>query len=275
MSITRVLSAAVGLFLFFIVIILPSYVFGAAVFILSIIAVSEFNKAMINKGHRPYKAIPYTASLLIPFIVIKYELELDTILSIKYILIACAAILITSMVWFVMKYNSYSIIDISLSIFAGIFFIPLFSSLIVLRYLDHGIYHLLIAFAGAWLTDTFAYFVGRAFGKKKLIPLVSPKKTWAGAIGGLIGTTSSIVLAGILLNKNIYADNVNIIAFIILGVLLSIFSQFGDLAASAIKRYSGIKDFGNLMPGHGGVIDRFDSVLFTSAITLAFVLILF
>ena len=162
-----------------------------------------------------------------------------------------------------------------MNVYSLTYIAPLFSTLVVIRYLDYGIYHIFFAFAGAWLTDTFAYFSGRLFGKKKLIPEMSPKKTWAGAIGGMIGTTLAVVIYGSILNNSVYLKEINMFVFVVLGIALAIFSQFGDLLASAIKRYADIKDFGKLMPGHGGVLDRFDSVLFTSAITFIFVLMFF
>ena len=106
----------------------------------------------------------------------------------------------------------------------------------------------------AFLTDTFAYFTGYLFGKHKLIPKVSPKKTVEGSIGGIIGSTVGCIIFG-------YLFNLDMTAMVIIGSIGSIVAQFGDLFASSIKRYVGIKDYGKLIPGHGGVLDRFDSVI--------------
>ena len=104
------------------------------------------------------------------------------------------------------------------------------------------------------MTDTFAYFSGYLFGKHKLIPKISPKKTIEGSIGGVIGSIVCCIIFG-------YIFKLDIIQMIIIGGLGSVIAQIGDLFASAIKRYVGIKDYGKLIPGHGGILDRFDSVI--------------
>lgn len=117
----------------------------------------------------------------------------------------------------------------------------------------------------AFGSDTFAYFSGKMFGKHKLYPEVSPNKTIEGAIGGIIGCTiiSLIYFDYLRINKYIY--------IIIFSVSASVFSMAGDLAASKIKRENGIKDFGNMLPGHGGILDRFDSVLFVAPTVYYFI----
>jgi phosphatidate cytidylyltransferase len=101
-------------------------------------------------------------------------------------------------------------------------------------------------------------------GKVKLCPKVSPKKTVEGALGGIVGSVALSTLSGIIFN-NLGVD-IKIIHFVVSGFLCGIASELGDLAASYIKRYTGIKDFGNLIPGHGGILDRFDSILFTAPV---------
>ena len=103
-------------------------------------------------------------------------------------------------------------------------------------------------------SDTCAYFAGYAFGKHKLIPKVSPKKTIEGSIGGILGSTLICLAFG-------YYFNIDLKVIVILGFLGSIVAQVGDLFASSVKRYVGIKDYGKLIPGHGGILDRFDSVI--------------
>ncbi len=123
-----------------------------------------------------------------------------------------------------------------------------------------------LIFTSAFITDSAAYFSGMLFGKHKLMPEVSPKKTIEGAIGGVVG---SLVSAGII---GYFVDSSMIVHFIIIGTLGSLAGQMGDLIASAIKRKLEIKDFSNLIPGHGGVLDRFDSVLFTAPVVYYYVL---
>ena len=127
-----------------------------------------------------------------------------------------------------------------------------------------GRYFYLLAFIGAWVTDTFAYFTGMLFGKHKLIPDVSPKKTVEGAVGGVVFCTLAFVGFGLLYNSLWApegAGKLPLWLMAVIGVLVSIVSQIGDLSLSLLKRKYGIKDFGKVFPGHGGVMDRFDSVL--------------
>ena len=140
-----------------------------------------------------------------------------------------------------------------------------FNSLIYLHdAIAGGEYFYLLAFIGAWVTDTFAYFTGMLLGKHKLLPDVSPKKTVEGAIGGVVFCTLAFVGFGLLYN-NLWviegAGKLPLWLMAVIGILVSIVSQIGDLSLSLLKRKYGIKDFGKVFPGHGGVMDRFDSVL--------------
>lgn len=131
--------------------------------------------------------------------------------------------------------------------------------------LMNGSKYVWLVYIIAFGSDTFAYFTGKLFGKRKLYPQVSPNKTIEGAIGGIIGCTviSIIYFDYLRINKFIY--------IIIFSICASVFSMVGDLSASKIKREYGIKDFGNFLPGHGGILDRFDSVLFVAPIVYYFV----
>ncbi len=129
---------------------------------------------------------------------------------------------------------------------------------------NDGIFLLIFAFFASWMTDIFAYFAGSKLGKHKLCPKISPKKSIEGAIGGVVGAVILNLLLLFVFKKFIF-DGESPLSYIGVGVLsavLSVVSMFGDLSASTIKRNFGIKDFGNLLPGHGGIMDRFDSVLF-------------
>ena len=146
--------------------------------------------------------------------------------------------------------------------FLTIFITTFFGSLIRL-YNEFGVQFVLIVFVCAWMTDTAAYFTGCACGKHKLIPKVSPKKTVEGAVGGVIAAVLSCVLYLFILKKAGFdIRGLNYLSIVVIGCVASIFSQIGDLVASAIKRDCDVKDFGNLLPGHGGLLDRFDSVMY-------------
>ena len=126
-----------------------------------------------------------------------------------------------------------------------------------------GLYYILFSFICAWVSDGGAYFVGCAFGKHKMCPRISPKKTWEGLAGGLIIGVGAVCLFSWIFSLFV-SVNVNYPMVILVGVLGSLLSVFGDLCASVMKRHANIKDFGNLIPGHGGILDRFDSMLFLS-----------
>lgn len=151
------------------------------------------------------------------------------------------------------------------SSFTGVIYISLaFFAMQLLRFdVPMGRYLYLLIFIGPWVTDTFAYFCGRFFGKHKLIPEISPKKTVEGAVGGTVFGAVAFVVFGIVMQRA-YGLDVNYPMLAVSGLLTAVVSQLGDLIASLIKREHGVKDYSSLFPGHGGVMDRFDSVLSTS-----------
>lgn len=130
-----------------------------------------------------------------------------------------------------------------------------------------GRYVYLLPFICSWVTDSFAYFTGRLFGKHKLIATVSPKKTVEGAIGGLVFCAGATMLYGFVVGR-LFGVMPNYIVLGIGGLLMGVVSQIGDLVMSAIKREYGIKDFGWILPGHGGLLDRFDSSMAVTVIML-------
>ncbi|MBP3293742.1 MAG: CDP-archaeol synthase [Clostridia bacterium] len=155
---------------------------------------------------------------------------------------------------------------IASSAFTGVFYVTVaFTSIVFLR--DIGKYFYLLVFVGPWSSDTFAYICGRLFGKHKLIPEVSPKKTVEGSIGGIVFAGISYVIYSLII-KNFFDSSVmpNYLVMMLAGAIVSVISQIGDLIASVIKRRFGIKDYGWVFPGHGGVLDRFDSVLLTAPV---------
>ena len=138
-----------------------------------------------------------------------------------------------------------------------------FSSIVLLRHMEFGQYTMYLVFIGAWITDIFAYFCGMLCGKHKLLPDVSPKKTVEGALGGVLFCAGAYVLYAFVLSRCVGVRPAYL-AFAGIGVIVSVLSQMGDLLMSLIKRRFGIKDYGKIFPGHGGVLDRFDSVLATA-----------
>ncbi len=145
-----------------------------------------------------------------------------------------------------------------------------FTSLSMIRYIDKdiGLYKLMLVFIVSWVCDSMAYIVGSLIGKHKLIPEISPKKTIEGAIGGVVSAVVAYMLFGLILDLAIPTIKVNYIVLAVFGLVLSVVSQLGDLIASLIKREHNIKDYGKLLPGHGGIMDRFDSIMAVSTILL-------
>lgn len=170
--------------------------------------------------------------------------------------------------------KTVNITDAGLLFATSFYIIAAFTSLVYIHdYVAYGSYIYLLTFICAWVTDIFAYFTGRFLGKHKLIPAVSPKKTVEGAIGGVVFCVISTVLFGFIIEKffnEFGITNANYLMLAISGIFMSVVSQTGDLIMSVIKRHYGIKDYGKLFPGHGGILDRFDSVLAVSLI-LAFI----
>ncbi len=155
------------------------------------------------------------------------------------------------------------------SAYVGVLYISVsFASLALLRHqTEMGGYLYLLVFFGAWVTDTFAYFTGRFLGKHKLNPEISPKKTVEGSIGGIVGCVLSFAVFGVVMQFG-WEMQVNYVMLCVSGLVCSFVSQIGDLITSLIKREHDVKDYGKIFPGHGGVLDRFDSVLAISPILL-------
>ena len=188
--------------------------------------------------------------------------------SIDFRIIIGAALLFLFPLVFINNNNKYNISD-ALYIIGGIVFLGLaFSSFILIREIDlaHIIYLVLITI----ITDTFAYFTGKFIGKHKLIEKISPKKTIEGSIGGAIVGTVIPVLFYIFVIDN----SINIYLLVGITLLLSTIGQIGDLIFSSIKRHYNVKDFSNLIPGHGGILDRLDSIIFVVITYILFISIL-
>ena len=158
--------------------------------------------------------------------------------------------------------------DVS-AVFMSVSYIAVsFTSMALTRYTLNGQYTFVLVFVAAWMCDSFAYFTGRFFGKHKLAPHLSPKKTVEGSIGGIVFAILGCVLYGLAIEK-ITGLNARYLVLAATGLILSVVSQIGDLWASLIKREYGVKDYSQMMPGHGGIMDRFDSIIAISTILMA------
>lgn len=243
----RILSAIILLPLLFFVLINGGIPFYLGVSVVSLMAIKEFYYAFKTKDLKPINILGYILSI---FISIFFFFKMDNIYlgTLFFILFFTACILV------VLK--KYNIMDVCVT-FLGIIYVPYFLNYIILIRNTFNYKYIWIVFIIAWMTDTFAYFSGYFFGKHKLIPEISPKKTIEGSIGGILGSIFSCTIFGYILDLNLLHMG-------IIGGLGSMIAQCGDLFASAIKRFLGIKDYGKLIPGHGGILDRFDSIIFTA-----------
>lgn len=164
--------------------------------------------------------------------------------------------------------------QIANAIFGVVYVGVLLSFIYFTRILENGIYLVWIIYISAWVCDTCAYFAGSLLGKHKLTPVLSPKKSVEGAVGGVLGAMIAGGILGYFYYRNISGNLPVILMFMAITGVGAVVSMFGDLAASAIKRNNNIKDYGKIIPGHGGVMDRFDSVFFTAPMVY-FLMVLF
>lgn len=185
--------------------------------------------------------------------------------SLNWFMMSFMAFLICQMAVLVFAYPRYNTQQI-MAAFFGMFYVAVMLSYIYqIRILPGGIFTVWLVFVCSWGCDTCAYCVGMLIGKHKMAPILSPKKSVEGGIGGILGAALIGVLYGLAINY--WGDaGADVLSFAVIGAAGGAISQIGDLAASAIKRYHNIKDYGKLIPGHGGILDRFDSVIFTAPI---------
>ena len=231
-------------------------------FLLGILAVYELLRICKTDKITPRWIMMFLSALLLISPIPAYEYLMLPILLVSLILFG---VLMT-------KKDSIKELNLMLTSVVSITVVLLSKAIPILRELNNGFYYLIFAMTSCFVTDVAALLCGRAFGKRKLCPKISPKKTVEGAIGGVLCTVIIAVVAAILLQK--YASmSFNMIILIVWAVLISIVGQFGDLCMSVVKRIAGVKDFGKLMPGHGGILDRFDSHIFAIAFALAFCVI--
>lgn len=266
----RILVAVVGVPLLLLVLVwAPDWATMALVMLLSVIGAHELMHALCGaEKARRWWGLASTMSVFAVISVAwsdeKYRVW-GLALTGKLLL---AAVIVLAFVCMVVEYgkdNALSFTDMS-AVFAAGLAVPLaLSCLLRLRMMPYGGGMVLIPLVAAFCSDSAALFTGMACGKHKLAPLVSPKKTVEGAIGGLVGGMVGMVIFRIVFFF-CTVHSLNILWCMLLGLVGAAMGQLGDLSFSAIKRQCGIKDYGRLLPGHGGVLDRFDSVIFAAPV---------
>lgn len=247
----RVSSGIIGALLLIFVVNYGGILLSISLLIISMIGVREFYKAVKNIGYKPIINMGYLGSVIIFLSDVIPKLERDFALS------AVLFIMLISILF----NKEVELKDIGITLL-GILYVPFM--LFHISYLE-GTKYIWLIFLIAFGTDTFAYFAGNLFGKNKLIPKVSPNKTIEGSIGGIIGSLIITIAFSYMF------DIGDIWKVGIMSIITSVVSQFGDLVASKIKRTTGIKDYGKLIPGHGGILDRFDSIILTAPVIYYFV----
>lgn len=252
----RVISAIVALPILFIAVIINKFVFFGFLCIITAIGLYEYFTAVNNSSIKPMKFVGIISGILLLLLMFNRETFNFIVPYTTFIIL-----LLLSIPVFVRKYNFWGA---GVTII-GILYVSLFFGyLYLIRSIpENGVYLIWFVFIISWFSDTFAYFSGMAFGKTKLCPAISPKKTVEGSIGGILASSVGCLGYGIFL-RTIGIIDISTINLLIMGISGSIVSQIGDLAASSIKRNVGIKDYGKIMPGHGGLLDRFDSILFVA-----------
>lgn len=265
MVLTRIITGAVGTVLFAIIILCAKipFVVETVVALLAVLAVWELFQAAGLHKDKALCLMSIGFVVLIPF------------LGTRPLWMSALCFLYTVALFLrLIRHETLrgGIDAVGLPFFFSITISFSFSSLVFLRdsyradirlTQDDSVFFIVLAAAGAWLADAGAYFVGRFFGRHKLAPVISPNKTVEGFVGGIVTNIIGFGVAGWIYSV-CFAAAVNYPLLIIMGLVSALLGTLGDLSASYIKRSFHIKDFGNIMPGHGGILDRFDSLLLVS-----------
>lgn len=252
----RLLSSIVLMIFMLFFVITGGTVLFIGVAFLSFVAMMEFMR--MAKIHRSSLAVlGYAAIAALYGLIFMDRFDMLAVL--------CISFLLSSMMLYVISFPKYHIEQL-LYLFFGFFYTGLMLSYIYqVRELPGGTFSVWLIFIAAWGSDVCAYCVGMLFGKHKAFPVLSPKKTWEGCIGGVLGAALIAVLYCLAMNHWL-EQTFSVVQFTLVCGCGAVISQIGDLAASAMKRNNEIKDYGKLIPGHGGVLDRYDSVIFVAPI---------
>ncbi len=265
----RIITAVIAFFVLLPVLIFSdTFIFPLGLAVCAVLSVWEMFACVGLKNAWLFTAPMYVLGAAFPFL-IRYLPDRDLLAPIAI----CAAVVWTLYAFTVLifSHGKYPLEAVFVASFSLFYIFIGFNAILFIHDCEPGGKYLYyICFLGAWITDIFAYFCGRAFGKHKLIPDVSPKKTVEGSIGGTVFCILVMVIFGFVVEKLVSEISANLLIFAVAGVLIAVVSQIGDLSMSVIKRKYGVKDYGFIFPGHGGVLDRFDSVIAVSALLMVF-----
>jgi phosphatidate cytidylyltransferase len=257
---TRLISG-IGLVIIALVVILAGGgVLAATLLAVSLIGVNELYRALRveDGGVSPLAWVGYIGVILY-YAMVFFGFQ-------TYTMTVLLALLILFMSVYVFTYPRYQTDQVTGAFFGVIYVAVMLSCIFELRQMENGVYLVWLIFLGSWGCDTCAYCVGMLIGKHKMSPKLSPKKSVEGAVGGVVGAALLGVIYAAAVSSHMEGDSNHMLAFAIICTAGALISMVGDLAASAIKRNHGIKDYGKLIPGHGGILDRFDSVIFIAPV---------
>ena len=256
---TRLLSGIVLVIIALVTIISGSYLLWGTLFLVSLIGLTELYRAA-GVQEKGFSLLALTGALGVAsyYLLLLFGFEAYSMMDMIFILIVLMAV-------YVFTYPKYHADQVMAAFFGVVYVSVMLSYIYQTRILPGGIFTVWLVFVCSWGCDTCAYCVGMLIGKHKMAPILSPKKSVEGGIGGIVGAALIGILYALAVN---YWGNAgeDVLRYAIIGAAGGAISQIGDLAASAIKRYHNIKDYGKLIPGHGGILDRFDSVIFTAPI---------
>ena len=266
----RLISSIVLVIVALVTILQGGYLLAAVLLFLSLTAYRELMKACKLSAERKPDALVITGYVGI----VAYYLLMVFSAEKLYLFLAVIMILAAFMFLYVMTFPKYRAEQIMCAFFDVVYAPVMLSCIYLVRSLPYGIYSVWMIFISSWICDTCAYIVGMLIGKHKMVPKLSPKKSIEGAVGGVVGAAIVGALYGYFIVESVITEQNVTWAFVLISAVGAVISQIGDLAASAIKRNHDIKDYGKLIPGHGGVMDRFDSVIFTAPMIYLLVLVL-
>ncbi len=258
----RTISAVILVIAAFASILPGGIILAVVLYGISMVGFLELTRACgVRKDQKPNTLEIVGLAAITCYYLVTYFVQ-DASYAVMVILLAMIAMMSVYVFGFP-KYHADQVMD---AYFALIYAPVMLSFVLLTRQLDDGIYLVWMIFISSWISDTFAYLAGVMLGRHKLAPVLSPKKSVEGSVGGIVGAALFGALFGAYLDTTLGQEQYVMILAVVGGVG-SVISQVGDLAASAVKRNHEIKDYGNLIPGHGGIMDRFDSVIFTAPIT--------
>ena len=257
---TRLISGIVLVAIALAVIITGGPVLAATLFAISIIGLEELYRALgIEDGKfSPLAAVGFFGCLIY-YIIVFLNFT-------AYTMTVLIALLILFMAVYVFTYPRYKTDQVTGAFFGVVYVAVMLSCIFELRQMENGKFLVWLIFLASWGCDTCAYCVGMLIGKHKMSPKLSPKKSVEGAVGGVVGAALLGVIYAAAVTGYMGAEGNQMVSFGVICAVGALISMVGDLAASAIKRNHGIKDYGKLIPGHGGILDRFDSVIFIAPV---------